>query len=322
MNAEGRLYGVADGAVWTAPELAVDVAAFPDSLAAGGFLTPTPVLHDSKTVRVFGGMRDAAGVARVGWVDIDIATRRLVDVCDRPCLGVGEPGAFDANGVILGDVVTDPVTGDLLMAYVGFSMFPTVKFRAFSGLAKSCDGGRTFERVTREPWLGAESCGSPTSIVAVHALRRLKDSTWTALVAVGDGWESIDGLQYPRYFTVSASGYDLATLSIARESLLPIPDGVYRLGRPRFVPNGPGDPAIVATGGRRDGDYRAYVFARAAGRWVQSKAVPPVVPGCSPLAQIQAAYPAHIVADSEVWVFFNGDAMGRAGALLTRAPCA
>lgn len=322
MSLVGSLYGVAADTRWTTPELAIDAAVLPRSLAVSGFLTPTPVLGDDGTVRVFGGMRDASGVSRIGWADIDIKSRELVNVCDHPALDVGAPGHFDSNGVILGDLVTDPATGDLVMAYVGFSTFPTVKFRAFSGLATSSDGGCTFRRVGLGPWLGDASWERPTSIMAVHCLRQSGDGGWSALIAVGDGWESIGARVYPRYFTVEATGPDLASLTVVPEPLLPVPDGVYRLGRPRFAPHGDGPPAIVATGGRRSGDYRPYAFIQSDGAWLPADEPLPIAPGCSPFAQVQAAYPAHVVIDSEVWVFFNGDDMGRAGALVTRAALA
>lgn len=313
------LYGAAAGTAWSAPELAIATALFPADLAVGGFLTPTPVLRDEGTVRVFGGMRDAHGISRIGWVDVDASTRAPVAVCTAPALDTGPPGAFDANGVILGDVAAEALSGDLVLAYVGFSMFPTIKFRAYSGLATSSDGGETFTRVTSEPWLGRHHAGLPNSIIAAHSLYRDADGRWCALVAVGDGWEDIGGRPYPRYFTVAAAGPDLATMTVDPAPLLPMPDGVYRLGRPRVAPLGDGSAAIVATGGRRDGDYRAYAFGASGEGWAQLAAPPPIAPGCSPLASVQAAYPAHIVVGDEVWVFFNGDDMGRAGALLTRA---
>src|ERR1700677_3663102 len=91
-------------------------------------LTPTPVLLGGR-IRVFLGMRDSHGVSRIGFVDVDAENPSQVrDVSARPSLDVGAPGAFDDNGVILGDVVWDGDTWR--MYYVGFQLVAGVKFLA------------------------------------------------------------------------------------------------------------------------------------------------------------------------------------------------
>src|ERR1700722_10031135 len=107
------------------------------SWAAHSALTPTPVLLD-EVIRIFVGFRDRDGVSRIGFVDVDAGNPAcIVGVSITPVLDVGGPGAFDDNGVILGDIIQD---GDQWrMYYVGFQLVAGVKFLAFTGLAVSHD---------------------------------------------------------------------------------------------------------------------------------------------------------------------------------------
>lgn len=300
------------------PLLAVPSQVFPKSFGGHGFLTPTPLLLSDGIVRVYGGVRDGSGVARIGWADINVDDRKLVDVCELPVIDLGIPGTFDSNGMILGDFCFDDATQSLVMAYVGFSKYPSIKFRAYSGFAVSTNNGLSFERCDILPAIGTDNFDFSPSIIAIHDLV-CESGLWKCLVAVGDGWEMLNGTAYPRYSTWEATGPDLLNLSLSDGPILNPPEelGLYRLGRPRRE-NRNGKEAIVATGMTRDGVYRPYVFESVGGSWVHKEIDSHEIrPGCSPYALKQSSYPAVIeLLNGEKWTFFNGDDMGRAGALL------
>ncbi len=306
-------------AQWTRPELAIPSAVFPNDLARLGFLTPTPLLVDERTIRVYGGMRASSGISRIGWAEIDLSTRKISRVSLEPAIDLGLSGEFDDHGMILGDVSVDPQSGEVILVYVGFQMVPGVKFRAYSGLARSSDGGQTFSRDPESLVLGQNHFNFSTDIAAIHSVRTVKGG-WEALVAIGDGWESINSAPFPRYNVFQAHGKCLHSLQIDQDPLLSMPHSTYRLGRPRLFAGGGGDTVIVATGGKRDGDYRPYAFKNSPEGFRSHPMEWPVYPGCSDLARRQAAYPTQITTESEEWVFFNGDSMGRAGALVITRP--
>jgi hypothetical protein len=136
------------------------------------------------------------------------------------------------------------------------------------------------------------------------------------LVAIGCGWQTISRKLFPRYEIWQLSGPDLDTLELSNQPIIKNPPDVYRLGRPRSVFLDSGSEAIIATGGKVNGDYRPYIFKK-----VQDQSYVPidigyeVKPGISPLASLQAAYPVHIKSGEDVVALFNGDLMGKAGVL-------
>ena len=131
------------------------------------FLTPTPFLKDESTIRVYGGLRDASGASRIGYVDVAANDpTKVLKVSDTPVLDLGHDGMFDDNGVILGDVVRAP-DGSVRMYYVGFQLPAKAKFLAFSGLAISHDNGETFTRYQETPILDRATNGR--FIRAIHS---------------------------------------------------------------------------------------------------------------------------------------------------------
>ena len=76
------------------------------SWARHSFMTPVPMQLSDTVIRVFGGTRDDKGVSRISWIDVDRANPlKLLRAATQPVLDVGEPGMFDDNGVILGDLI-------------------------------------------------------------------------------------------------------------------------------------------------------------------------------------------------------------------------
>ena len=115
--------------------------------------SPTPIWLDGDTLRVYVQCRDADGVGRVGYVDLDPTDpRRVIRESEAPVLDIGEPGTFDDNGVFQTTVLRVP-DGRLFMYYVGFELCRRIRYRLLAGLAISDDDGETFERIQTTPIL-------------------------------------------------------------------------------------------------------------------------------------------------------------------------
>jgi predicted GH43/DUF377 family glycosyl hydrolase len=62
-------------------------------------LTPTPILVNSKTIRIYAGFRDDTGVSRIGYVDVDADDpSRVKFVSPKPVLEIGMPGTSTTMG--------------------------------------------------------------------------------------------------------------------------------------------------------------------------------------------------------------------------------
>ena len=99
-------------------------------------LTPTPIQLNSSTIRVLCSFRDPQGIGRIGFVDVDSSNPSIIkSISPAPIIDIGEPGSFDDNGVILGDIIR--FQNSYYLYYVGFQLVEKVKFLAFTGLAIS-----------------------------------------------------------------------------------------------------------------------------------------------------------------------------------------
>jgi predicted GH43/DUF377 family glycosyl hydrolase len=113
---------------------------------------PTPILLNDETIRIFVAFRDAAGVGRVGYVDVQAKDPfEVISVSQTPCLDVGKPGTFDDNGVTPISVVNE--NGNLYLYYAGWQLSDKVRYFLFAGMAVSSDMGNSFKRVKNVPIL-------------------------------------------------------------------------------------------------------------------------------------------------------------------------
>jgi len=113
---------------------------------------PTPWLRPDGVLRIYLAFCDQHIVGRVGYLDLDATNpSKILRISERPVLDIGDPGAFDENGVLPTCVV--PVAGKLYMYYVGYQLGHRVRYHQFQGLALSADGGETFQRVQKTPVL-------------------------------------------------------------------------------------------------------------------------------------------------------------------------
>lgn len=157
---------------------------------------PTPRLLDRERIRVYAAFLDRGRVGRVGFVELDARDpRRVLRVSERPALDVGEPGAFDDNGVNPLCVVDDGA-GRLRMYYVGWQLGVKVPYYLLVGMAVSDDGGETFTRPSRVPALERSDEG----LFVRSASCVMRDGgRWKMWYVAGDRWIEVRGRRVPTY---------------------------------------------------------------------------------------------------------------------------
>jgi len=201
------------------------------SWAKHSALTPTPVLIDANTIRVYVGFRDEYGVSRIAFVDVDANNpSKVKNVSKTPVLDIGLPGTFDDNGVILGDILEN--NNKLYMYYVGFQLVEKVKFLAFTGLAISSDGGNTFQKYSKAPIL--DRSDKELYFRAVHSVM-IENGIWKAWCGIGSEWEWIDDKPFPKYHIRYFESRDGITFPKAGRVCIDFKGNEYRLGRPRVI---------------------------------------------------------------------------------------
>ena len=194
------------------------------------FTTPHPLLIDDNVIRIYGGVRDGEGRSRIKYIDVSAGNpKEILYISDKPCLELGQPGCFDDNGMILGDIIK--VEQQIYMYYVGFQHVQNVKFFAFSGLAVSDDGGSSFERVQEVPVMDRTSQGRYGR--CIHTVLH-EDGRFKIYYTKINDWKKIGGIYYPKYeiwYTESADG-----IQIPRDDnvlCIDVNEDEYRIGRPK-----------------------------------------------------------------------------------------
>ena len=272
-------------------------------------LTPTAILLNNETIRVYAGFRDPKGISRIGYVDLDCKDpTKIIKISSSPVLDIGSPGMFDDNGVILGDVIH--VGKEIRMYYVGFQLVHSVKFLAYTGLAISKDGGETFYRYKNTPILDRADEGK--FIRAIHSAR-YEDQKFKVWYAVGNGWEDIGCAKYPQYdinYTESNDG--IVFSEIGKKCILVNKNNSeYRIGRPR-VYKSENNYIMNFTFGTTDGRYQAgQAFSENGFDWSRDDSTLGITLSENGWDSKHLSYPSIVKSPiGKTYMFYNGNNMG------------
>ncbi len=272
-------------------------------------MTPTPILRDDGTVRVYAGFRDKRGVSRIGYVDIEPAPPfKVVAVCKAPVLDVGRPGCFDDNGVILGDILRFP--DRLEMFYIGFQIAEQVKFLSFTGKAVSTDGGEHFERVSEAPVLDRTDTG--LYFRAIHSVL-IEDGIYRAWCGAGSEWVTIDGRTYPKYSVWYSQSRDGVHFATPDRLCIELAGDEYRIGRPRVYRQGDGYCMYFTKGDLRGNYDVGYAESPDGLAWQRRDELAGIGPSPSGWDSQMLCYPSLINAGGRALMVYNGNGMGRDG---------
>ncbi len=279
--------------------------------ATNTVITPNPFLLNEEIIRVYCGFRDDEGRSRIGFVDVKASNpSEIVKVSDRPVLDIGEPGMFDDNGMILGDVLR--VDEKIYMYYVGFQIPAKAKFIACSGLAISTDGGNTFERVRKTP-VGGRVPNAPFgrcihSVLYEKGLFRI----WYSVIY---GWEYINGRPYP--------AYDIRYVESEDGIHINDEDGVhciacqgneYRIGRPRVIKRNDDEYEMRYTFDTRDKEYiSGLAFSKDGIHWTRRDEEAGLIKSEKGWDSEMACYPVEIDTKYGTYLFYDGNGMGATG---------
>ncbi len=156
---------------------------------------PTILKLGRDRLRVYVAFLDEGLVGRLGFVEVDARDpRRVLEVSAEPVLDIGAEGTFDDNGVTPMSIVR---AGDaLLLYYTGWQLGKKVRYFMFTGVAKSLDGGLSFQRMSQVPLL--DRCDGELFVrTACFVLRDLR--RWRMWYIGGDRWLKVNGKLVPSY---------------------------------------------------------------------------------------------------------------------------
>ena len=281
-------------------------------------MVPTPLRISDELIRVFITSLNANGVGRPGYVDVDARDPlRVVKVAQHPLLEVGHAGCFDDNGVLVTSVVD--LGGDtLFMYYAGFELCKRIRYRIFTGLATSQDGGKTFNRVSEAPVLD-RSDGELFFRGGAFVLR--DDGRFRLWYVAGRDWTAVNGKQMPVYHVCHQESTDGIKWAPAGTVSIPItePDE-YGFGRPWVVKRAQTDYQMFYSIRRRSVNaYRlGYAESRNGVAWERKDHELGLDVSTGGFDGTAIMYSAVIQAHGETYCFYNGDDFGRNGFAVAR----
>ena len=274
-----------------------------------GFMTPHAMLIGD-VIRIWGGVRDKNGVSRISYIDVDARNPQIVlNVANEPALDIGDPGCFDDNGVILGDII--PVKGKLYLYYVGFQHVEKVKFYAFSGLAISTDNGQHFERYSQVPIMDRTETARFGR--CIHTVLWDGD-IFKAYYAIINGWKYINSIPYPVYDIWYTESEDGITFPNSDSKLcITTMENEYRIGRPKVYKTENGYEMYYT----RDFISKEYVIGYAQSSngldWKRMDEQGKLDKSDSGWDSEMACYPVKVNYGEKEYIFYNGNGMGKTG---------
>ena len=279
------------------------------SWAKHSALTPTPVLIDANTIRVYVGFRDEDGVSRIAFVDVDANNpSKVKNVSKTPVLDIGLPGTFDDNGVILGDILEN--NNKLYMYYVGFQLVEKVKFLAFTGLALSSDGGNTFQKYSKAPIV--DRSDKELYFRAVHSVM-IENGIWKAWCGIGSEWEWIDDKPFPKYHIRYFESRDGITFPKVGRICIDFKGDEYRIGRPRVIKDKDLYKMFYTKGTLQKDYISGYAESDDGINWTRMDDKIGIEKSESGWDSKHLCYPSVIQYKDRVYMFYNGNDYGKDG---------
>lgn len=155
-------------------------------------------------IRLYYATRDARGRSLTSFIDVAASNpSQIIYQHDRPVMGLGAPGTHDEDGVMSGSIVIDG--NDILAYYTGWSTGKSVPYRVAVGLARSSDGGATFNRVFEGPVVDRTPL-EPYMTMSPYVLR--EGSRWHMWYGSGTRWVEVAGKMEPVYVIKHAESAD------------------------------------------------------------------------------------------------------------------
>ena len=157
---------------------------------------PCAFLLNKDTIRIILAFWDKKTIGRTGYLDVSsMAPLKLLGFSKSPSMDIGEPGAFDDNGISPLCLVRRD-NGKLWMYYAGWQLNDKVRYLLYTGLAESDDDGQHFIRIKKTPVLERND---HEMIIRSGSFVYRDGNQWKMIYASGSKTIDIRGKLVPTY---------------------------------------------------------------------------------------------------------------------------
>lgn len=278
---------------------------------------PTPLVLERGLVRVFYTLsnEDLRGLPFYFDLDLGRDSPRVCKSSSNPLVQLGEPGTFDHDGVVFLSLLRHN-NDSLSMYYAGFERLRSVDHRIMIGLARSANGGLSFNRFMSTPILDrrpGESLFRAGSFV-------FQDSHgYHMLYAGGEGWKRMRDKERPEYSLRLVHSRDGVCWGDSKV-VLEANERFFGIGRPWLVEATDEQRIVVLS--VRDAEEKRYRMA-----WVTFGEDWTMMnfglgiglePGLAEGESHDTVFPVVFKAEENFWCLYNGDGMGESGIFLAK----
>ncbi len=284
---------------------------------------PNVVIFD-EFVRVFFCCRpkpDDKGmfVSRTAFVDLDRNDlKKIVRISEKPVMPLGGLGDFDEFGTYPVSVLRNGGENDILACYGGWTRCESVPFDVALGMARSHDGGVTFEKFGKGPVV-SYSPDEPF-VVTSPKLRKYHDK-WFLFYTAGRKWFMDQGraeIIYKLRIATSDDGLnwtkenrDIVADKLGEDEAQACPDVIYKNGRYHmfFCYRAATDFRV-----NKERSYRiGYASSGDLLHWERDDAKSGIDISESGWDSLMVAYPTVFELDNKIYMLYLGNDVGRDG---------
>lgn len=273
---------------------------------------PTPYMLDDETIRVYVTCLDEHGRGRPGFVDVASRNpKEIITISSEPILDIGHPGCFDDNGLMALSVLN--YKNNIYMYYAGFELCTKIRYRIFTGLAMSEDGGLTFSRMRSVPVMDRSD---EESFFRCGNFALVENDLVRMWYIAGSSWTTIAGKSMPVYdlrYQESFNGIDWKPAG--QLSMAITESDEHGFGRPWVVKRGPHDFQLFYSIRRRSlGAYRlGYAESSDGIHWVRKDSEMNLDVSERGFDSQAIMYGAVVSAHGKTYCFYNGNNFGEDG---------
>lgn len=271
-----------------------------------GAAVPQAVPLEGNIYRIYYSARNKKNQSHIFYLDIDVTSMSIVNICGEPILSPGALGCFDDSGTMMSWL--GKVHNEYHLYYIGWNLGKTVPFRNSVGLAISKDGvhfqrkfeGPVLDRTYREPHF----CASCWILPEGDTLR-----LWYLSCV---GWRIIDGEVQHKYHIKYAESHD--GINWQRDGRVAIDfadDSEYAISRPCIIK---GENGYHMWFSHRGEKYRiGYAHSNDGISWDRHDELAGITVSDKGFDDDMICYPAVFRHGKEYYMLYNGNAYGQTG---------
>ena len=274
---------------------------------------PTLLLKEDR-LRVYFATRPKQDTTLTTFCDLDLNDlSKVLYVHDKSILDLGMPGTFDQFGIMPSSVLE--IDKVIYLYYSGWSRSVGVPYSNYTGIAKSFDGGITFEKIFFGPILDR----TRFELFSATSPEVFYNGNWHMWYCSGTHWHEVNGKLEHTYDIKYATSEDGIIWQQNNQIAIPQKNKFEAITKPTLLQLGNEYHMWYCYRGSHDfrsgNDTYKIGYANSVDliHWDRKDSESGISFSKTGWDSEMNAYPAVIKIDSDIYMFYNGNSFGKSG---------